>query len=46
MSTDITRTAEPEPDEITSGNTPRMKAKEVIRIGRIRKRHASITASS
>jgi hypothetical protein len=31
----------PAPFAITSGNTPRMKAKEVIRIGRSRNRAAS-----
>ncbi len=39
------RISEPAPSAIISGTTPRMKAKEVIRIGRRRVRAASIAAS-
>ncbi len=35
----------PAPELITSGSTPRIKASEVIRIGRRRRRAASTTAS-
>ena len=38
------RISDPAPLEITSGTTPMMKASEVIRIGRSRKRLASIAA--
>ena len=38
--------AAPAPDAITSGTTPRMKANEVIRIGRSRSRAASSAAST
>ena len=40
------RALAPAPVASTSGTTPRMKAKEVIRIGRNRERAASIAASS
>ena len=39
------RISAPAPWAITSGTTPRMKAKEVIKIGRSRKRQASRVAS-
>ena len=39
------RALAPAPLEIASGNTPMMKANEVIRIGRKRSLAASITAS-
>ncbi len=39
------RISAPAPVAITSGTTPRMKAKEVIRIGRSRSREASTVAS-
>ncbi len=38
--------AEPAPDDTTSGSTPRMKANEVIRIGRKRRWHAASVAST
>ena len=40
------RISAPGPVAITSGTTPRMKAKAVIRIGRRRRRQASTTAST
>ena len=40
-----TRISAPAPLASTSGTTPRMKAKEVIKIGRSRKRQASTVAS-
>ena len=39
------RALAPAPDAITSGTTPRMKAIDVIRMGRKRVRAASIAAS-
>ncbi len=39
------RPASPAPWAMTSGNTPRMKANDVMRIGRSRMRAASIAAS-
>ena len=39
------RISAPAPSAITSGTTPKMKANEVIRIGRSRSRHASSVAS-
>ena len=39
------RISAPAPVAITSGTTPRMKAKEVMRIGRSRSREASTVAS-
>ena len=39
------RALAPAPEETNSGNTPRMKASEVIRIGRRRRRAASTVAS-
>ena len=40
------RISAPGPVAITSGTTPRMKAKDVIRIGRSRRRQASTAASN
>ena len=40
------RISAPAPLATASGNTPRMKAKEVIRIGRRRMRAAAVAASS
>ena len=39
------RISDPDPVDTTSGSTPRMKANDVIRIGRSRSRQASMTAS-
>ena len=39
------RISAPAPVATTSGTTPRMKAKEVIKIGRSRSREASLVAS-
>jgi hypothetical protein len=39
------RISAPAPSAMTSGTTPRMKANDVIRIGRSRSRHASVVAS-
>ncbi len=42
----VRRISCPAPSAITSGNTPRMNANEVIRIGRSRTRAASTAASN
>ena len=41
----VWRISKPAPFESTSGTTPRMKAKDVIKIGRRRNRQASTVAS-